>query len=118
MIQDDDDNDNAMIMMMMIRMIKTQNNSANFEAKTSRFSMVIDINDTYSLYFHAKSYVYFENKLVHTYLENLFRKKVAKSCKNRKKIKKMFKNIRNAKNLNFENLNIIENFLDNPDPPF
>ena len=27
-------------------------NSANFEAITSRFGMVIDINDTYGLYFH------------------------------------------------------------------
>ena len=31
-------------------------NQANFEAKTSRFCMVIDINDTYRLYFHVKSY--------------------------------------------------------------
>ena len=30
-------------------------NLANFEAKTSRFCMVIDINDTYRLYFHVKS---------------------------------------------------------------
>ena len=36
---------------------KTQNshNSANFEATTSRFRMVVDINDTYGFYFHAKS---------------------------------------------------------------
>ena len=47
-----------MIMMLMIIMMKkTQNdyNSASFEATTSRFCMVIDINDTYGLYFHAKS---------------------------------------------------------------
>jgi hypothetical protein len=37
--------------MMMKRMMKTQNchNSANFEAKTSRFCMVIDLNDTYRM---------------------------------------------------------------------
>jgi hypothetical protein len=34
---------------------KIGHNSANFEAITSRFCMVIDINDTYGLYFHAKS---------------------------------------------------------------
>ena len=30
-------------------------NSVNFEATTSRFCMVIDINDTYRLYFLVKS---------------------------------------------------------------
>jgi len=41
-------------MMIMIMMMETQNgnNSANFKATTSRFCMVIDINDTYKLYFH------------------------------------------------------------------
>ena len=36
---------------------KTQNshNSAKFEATTSRFCMVVDINDTYGLYFPANS---------------------------------------------------------------
>ena len=44
-IDDDDKND------------ETQNghNLANFEATTSIFGMVIDINGTYRLYFHAKS---------------------------------------------------------------
>merc|ERR1719186_2169003 len=32
-------------------------NLANFEAITSGFCMVIDINNTYGIYFHAKSYV-------------------------------------------------------------
>ena len=41
---DDDDDEN-----------ETNHNSANFEATTSRFCMVIDINDTYGLYFHEKS---------------------------------------------------------------
>ena len=47
---DDDDKDD-----------ETQNghNSTNFEATTSRFCMVIDINDTYRLYFYVKSLVYF-----------------------------------------------------------
>ena len=49
------------IMMMMLMMVKTQNshNLANFEDITSRFCMVIDINNTYGLYFHAKSKVYY-----------------------------------------------------------
>ena len=36
---------------------KSQNshNLANFEATTSRFCIVVDINDTYGLYYHAKS---------------------------------------------------------------
>jgi len=35
--------------MVMIRMMKTQNghNSANFEATTFRFFMVVDLNDDY-----------------------------------------------------------------------
>ena len=37
--------------------------STNFEGTTSRFCMVKDINDTYRLYFHAKSQVYFAYKL-------------------------------------------------------
>ena len=39
------------IMMMMLMMIKTQNshNSANFEATTSRFFMVTELNDTYKM---------------------------------------------------------------------
>ena len=43
--------------MMTMMMIKTQNShkSTNFEAITSRFCMIIDINDTYGLYFHAKT---------------------------------------------------------------
>ena len=45
------------MMIMMLMMIKTKNsyNSDNFDATTSRFCMVIDINDTYGLYFHANS---------------------------------------------------------------
>ena len=37
-----------MMMIMMIMMMKTQNgnNSDNFEATTSRFCMVIDLNET------------------------------------------------------------------------
>jgi len=44
-----------MLMMRTIRMMETQNahNSDNFETTTSRFC--IDINDTYRLYFYAKS---------------------------------------------------------------
>ena len=58
-------------MMMIIMMMKIQNchnvanfeartsqtghNSNNFEAATSKFCMVIDINDTYRLYIHSKS---------------------------------------------------------------
>ena len=48
-------NDTYMIMwtamMMMIMMMETQNghNSANFEATTSRFCMIIYINDTYMM---------------------------------------------------------------------
>ena len=40
-----------MMMIMMTRMMKTQNghNSANFVGTTSRFCMVIDINDTYMM---------------------------------------------------------------------
>ena len=40
-----------MMVMMMIMMMKTQNghNSANFEATTSIFCMVIDLNDTYRI---------------------------------------------------------------------
>ena len=34
---------------------KIGHNSANFEAIKSIFCMVIDINDTYGLYFHEKS---------------------------------------------------------------
>ena len=43
--------------MMMIMVMKTQNSnsSAYFEATTSRFFMIIHINGTYRLYFHAKS---------------------------------------------------------------
>ena len=61
------------IMMMMLMMIKTQNchNLANFAATTCRFYMVVDINDTYGLYFHAKFYVYFANKLMRTHLAYL-----------------------------------------------
>ena len=33
--------------------------------------MVVDINDTYGLYFHAKFYVYFANKLMGTHLAHL-----------------------------------------------
>ena len=33
--------------------------------------MVVDINDTYGLYFHAKFYVYFANKLMRTHLAYL-----------------------------------------------
>ena len=42
-------------MMMKMMMMITNHNSANFEAITSRFCMIIDINDTYGLYFHAKT---------------------------------------------------------------
>ena len=40
-----------MTMTMMVRMMKTQNchNSPNFEATTSRFCMVLDLNDTYRM---------------------------------------------------------------------
>ena len=57
----------------MMLMIKTQNchNLANFAATTCRFSMVVDINDTYGLYFHAKFYVYFANELMRTHLAYL-----------------------------------------------
>ena len=57
----------------MMLMIKTQNchNLANFAATTCRFCMVVDINDTYGLYFHAKFYVYFANKLMRTHLAYL-----------------------------------------------
>ena len=34
-------------------------------------NMIIDINDTYRLNFHAKSLVYFKNKLMRTHLVNL-----------------------------------------------
>ena len=66
-------------MMMMLMMMKTQNryNLANFEDITSRFCMVIDINYTYWLYFHAKSEVYFANKLMRTHLANLFSNNIA-----------------------------------------
>ena len=58
----------------MMLMIKTQNchNLANFAATTCRFCMVVDINDTYGLYFHAKFYVYFANKLMRTHLAYLY----------------------------------------------
>ena len=41
----------TIVMMMMIRMMKTQNghNSANFEDTTSRFYMLIDLNDIYGM---------------------------------------------------------------------
>ena len=57
----------------MMLMIKTQNchNLANFAATTCRFCMVVDINDTYGLYFYAKFYVYFANKLMRTHLAYL-----------------------------------------------
>ena len=60
MMTDLNDTYNMMIMMTMVMMrrrmkIKNGHNSANFEATTSRFSMVIDINDTYRLYFQVKS---------------------------------------------------------------
>ena len=46
-----------MMMIMMVIMVNPQNGhkSANVEAITSKFCMVININDTYKLYFHAKS---------------------------------------------------------------
>ena len=45
-----------LMIIMMIMMMKTQNThkSTNFEATTSRFCMIIDINDTYRIYFLAK----------------------------------------------------------------
>ena len=41
----------TMVIMMMIMMMKTQNdhNSDNFEAITSQFCMVIDLNETYRM---------------------------------------------------------------------
>ena len=61
-----------MMMIMMTRTIKIQNchNSANFEATTFIFCMVIDISNTYRIYFLAKSY--FANKLMCTHLAYLF----------------------------------------------
>ena len=35
--------------MMMMMKIQNDHNSANFEATTSRFCMVIDLNDTYEM---------------------------------------------------------------------
>ena len=72
MVKDLNDTYKMMMTMTMI-MIKTQNchNLANFAAITCRFCMVVDINDTYGLYFHAKFYVYFANKLMRTHLAYL-----------------------------------------------
>ena len=48
---------NASLLLVLLQLLLTQNshNWANFKATTSRFCMLIDINDTYRLYFSAKS---------------------------------------------------------------